>query len=44
MIAYGVKWPSITEDSEILRQRIAAKLYVVRLRERLDAMFERRAA
>lgn len=28
MIAYGIKWPSIQEDSELLRLRIERELII----------------
>lgn len=44
MIAYGIRWPSIAEDSELLRRRIARELRLRELRERLAEVFEKAAA
>lgn len=35
MWAYGIKWPSIAEDSEILRQRIAGEIRIRVLRRNI---------
>ena len=43
MIAYGINWPSIAEDSEILRQRVAPQLRLLTLKARLAEIFERAA-
>lgn len=37
MFAYGIRWPSIAEDSEILRKRIAPELRLVVLRHYLQS-------
>ena len=43
MIAYGIKWPSLAEDSEILRQRIAPELRLLRIRHFLHSYLEQAA-
>ena len=40
MIAYGIRWPSIADDSEILRQRIAPALRVLWLRRYLHSYLD----
>lgn len=40
VIFYGVKWPSIQADSEILRQRIAPALRVLVLRRILRSYLD----
>lgn len=41
MIAYGIRWPSLAEDSEILRQRIARELGLRHLRRVLQQYLDR---
>ena len=40
MIAYGIHWPSLQEDSEILRRRIAPQLRALYLRRVLHSWLE----
>lgn len=40
MIAYGVRWPSLQADSEVLRKRIAPQLRVLTLRRYLHSYLE----
>lgn len=40
MLAYGIRWPSIAEDSEILRKRIAPALRVLILRRVLHSYLD----
>lgn len=43
MIAYGIRWPSIAEDSEILRKRIAPVLRLRVIRRYLHSYLDRAA-